>query len=279
MRIFILLLTFLTCLYTLFVFPIELIKASDMNPKKVVLILHGWPQPVEEGSTNEVFLKYFSERGYEIVAPRLFSKDFVLAELEARVYVEKQLGGRKPDVIVGISLGGLLAPTIVKDYPNAKLVFVASGAKMETKSESFKALLELAKKKQFNTIFQMLKFVPQRILFNIYELINPFRGDENQRKIYVEDMKKNFRYIISIPIEEEKEIIDFVNSVDNRELLKTLKNRSLIFSGRNDLMMSGSDGARLEDLLPNSNFIINDRGHFNVFTEANFKDLDKFLGK
>jgi|GEM_PF-2188258 len=242
--------------------------------EKTVLILHGWPQPVTKDS---MYYKYFEEKEYFIVAPQLFTKDFVLDENDAKNYIEKQLSGRKPDVIVGISLGGLLAPVFAKDYPNAKLILIATGPKLEPQATGFKMLLDVAKNKRVLSLLNVIKFLPQKVLFAFYEFINPFRGDTTQREVYKKDMKDNFKYIISIPIEEESEIVNFVSSTDNTELLKTLKNKAIIFAGHNDLIMPTNLGDDFHKLLVNSQLILSEGGHFNVFTERNLSDLDKFL--
>jgi esterase/lipase len=272
-------LVFILLPFLLFIFPLKLVKAQDMETKKTVLILHGWPQPVEPGSVNYSYLEYFQKKGYAVVAPKLFTKDFVLKDPDAKDYVEGLLNGKKPDVIVGISLGGLLAPIIVKDYPDAKLVLIATDPKMQPEALGFKIVLDLAKNKNFLKMLNLLKFMPSKFLFSFYEFINPFKGSEDDRQLYTTDMKLNFKYMLNIPVDEEEEIVNFVSSMDNTELLKTLKNKTLIFSGKNDLMMPGNSKENLHSLLVNSREIINDGGHFEVFTDKNFQDLDKFLAE
>ncbi len=272
-------LVFVLLPFLLFIFPLKLVKAQDMETKKTVLILHGWPQPVEPGSINYSYLEYFQKKGYQVFAPKLFTKDFVLKDPDAKDYVEELLNGKKPDVIVGISLGGLLAPIIVKDYPDAKLVLIATDPKMQPEALGFKIVLDLAKNKDFLKMLNLLKFMPSKFLLSFYEFINPFKGSEDDRQLYITDMKLNFKYMLSIPVDEEEEIVNFVSSVDNTELLKTLKNKTLIFSGKNDLMMPGNSKENLHSLLVNSREIINDGGHFEVFTDKNFQDVDKFLAE
>jgi len=259
--------------------PVKLVKAQNMEVKKTVLILHGWPQPVEQGSLNYQYLTYFQNKGYNVVAPKLFTKDFVLKEPDAKNYVEKLLNGKKPDVIVGISLGGLLVPVIAKDYPDAKLIFIATDPKTQSEAPGLKIILDLAKNINFLRMLNLLRFMPSRILFSLYEFINPFNGSETDRELYVKDMNLNFKYMLAIPVDEEEEIVDFVSSSDNTELLKTMKNKSLIFSGKNDLMMPANSESNLHSLLINSQEIISNGGHFNVIADRNFQDIDKFLSE
>lgn len=259
--------------------PVKLVKAQNMETKKTVLILHGWPQPVEQGSLNYQYLAYFQNKGYNVVAPKLFTKDFILKEPDAKDYVEKLLNGKKPDVIVGISLGGLLVPVIAKDYPNAKLIFIATDPKMQPEALGIKIILDLAKNINFLRMLNLLRFMPSRVLFSLYEFINPFNGSETDRELYVKDMKLNFKYMLAIPVDEEEEIVNFVSSSDNTELLKTMKNKALIFSGKNDLMMPANPKSDLHSLLINSQEIISNGGHFDVIADGSFQDIDKFLAK
>lgn len=250
-----------------------------MTNTKTVLILHGWPQPVAPGTANYQFYEYFKNKGYNVVAPQLFTSNFVLKEPDAKNYIEQLLNGVKPDVIVGISLGGLLAPQIAKDYPDAKLIFIASDPKMQPEAPGFKVVLFLARNKNLLRLLNFIKFLPEKVLFGFYELIDPFRGSPADRKLYLDDMRQNFKYMIAIPVDEEKEIISFVTSTDNTQLLGTLKNQSLIFSGKNDLMMPANSEVNLQTLLTNSQLIESNGGHFEVFTQDNFKDIDKFLSE
>lgn len=241
---------------------------------KNVLILHGWPQPVTKDS---MYYKYFEKNGYNVIAPKLFTEEFALTKNNAKNYIEKLLMGKKPDVIVGISLGGLLAPIIAKDYPNAKLILIATGSKLKPQAVGFKILLTIARSKTILRLLNVIKFLPRRLLFIFYESINPFKGDKTQRQVYLKDMRDNFNYIISIPVEKEYEIVNFVNDTDNTELIKNLTNKTIIFAGYNDLMMPTNLGSEFHNLLVNSQLILSHGGHFNVFTESNFNDLDKFL--
>lgn len=247
-------------------------QKNTMN--KTALILHGWPQSVEKDS---VYIKYFNSKGYNVVAPEIFSQDFELTETESKKFIETKLAGRKPDVILGISMGGLLIPIIAKDYLESKLIFIASGPKIKSSSIGFNLVLRLAKNKKLLNILNIFKFIPTKILYFFYETINPFRGDVSQKSIYSKDMKINFKYILKIPTVKEREIANFVTQTDNTELLKTLKNKALIFTSDNDLVMPSGLGEELHKLLINSEIIISNGGHFNVFTKNNFQDIDKFL--
>jgi hypothetical protein len=61
--------------------------------EKTVLILHGWPQPITKDS---MYYKYFEKLGYSVVAPRLFSNEFVLNANEAKEFILKQINNPRP---------------------------------------------------------------------------------------------------------------------------------------------------------------------------------------
>lgn len=269
-------LTVFMCFVSL-LFPLQLIKAKETTMQKTVLILHGWPQPIEPESVNNIYLEYFTNKNYKVIAPRLFTSDFKLNSEDSKKYIKEKLEGKSPDVIVGISMGGLLAPQIASDYPKSKMVLIASNPKMSPNGQGFKTVINLAKNKDYLKILNLFKFLPGKIIFNLYEIVNPFTGNDEDRQRYVDDMKKNIKYMIDIPIAEEAEIVKFVTETDNTELLKKLPNKTLIFSGKNDLIMSINQSNRFDDLLENSILVETQGSHFEVFTEENFKELDTFL--
>lgn len=241
---------------------------------KTILILHGWPQYRLE---SYFLSKHFKNNGYEVTYPNLFDERFEFNLGNMMYKVKESLDGKIPDAIVGISLGGLIAPYIATQYPNSKLVFVASAASLQSKSKVFNLVLWMTQIKFFMLIPKLIFNLPNDIFEKIYRLVNPFKGDENDREEYEEDTKTNVEFIKSIPIEKEMEIIKFVKDTNNKLLLKGLKNKALIFSGRDDLMMPLEKGRELNDLLENSKLIINDGEHFNVFSEKDLETVEAFL--
>jgi pimeloyl-ACP methyl ester carboxylesterase len=243
---------------------------------KTALLLHGWPRPVDKDSA---YYKLLRKLGYVIVAPEIFSKDFILSISEAKSYIKNKLKGRTPDVIIGISIGGLLAPHITKDYPNAKIILIATCPRLEPKSVGFKILIDLAKKKGFLNALGVVKFLPKRLLFSFCEAISPFKGKLEDKLIYIYAMKKNIEYIMNIPISKEREIVDFITKTDNTELLKSIKNKTLISAGLNDPIMPQYLSHKLHELLTNSRVIVNHGGHMDIIAEPGFKDMESFLAE
>jgi len=130
---------------------------------------------------------------------------------------------------VGVDLGGILTPIIAEDYPQAKLVLIATNPKMKPETKGLKTILDLVKNKNYIQILDRFKFLPQKIFFNFYQFIIPLTGNANGRDKYLADIKTNINYIIAIPLSEESEVVKFVTTTDNTELLKTLNNKAIVF--------------------------------------------------
>lgn len=241
---------------------------------KIILLLHGWPQYRLE---NYFLNKHFENKGYKVVCPDLFDKRFEFSIPNLIHKIQSVLGNNKPDGIVGISMGGLVAPYFASLYPESKLIFVASAANLRSKSKIFNFFLKLAQKSLSVIFFKAMLRLPNDLLEKVYRLINPFMGSHTDKEAYIEDTKANVEFIKSIPIEKEKEIIKFVISVDNRPLLKGVQNKSLIFSGAGDRLMPLEKGQELHRLLQNSRLVIKRGEHFNVFGEKDLETVDAFL--
>ena len=248
-----------------------------MKPSaKKILILHGWPQYRLE---SYFLTKHLKEKGYKIVYPDLFDKRFEFTLPNLLHKVNEMLNNESPDVIVGISMGGLVLPYLARQFPESKLIFVASGANIKSKSNIFNTLFKIANTTFSKKLFKLFFELPDKHLESLYRLINPFKGNVENYEIYEKDTKENIAFIKSIPIEKELEIVNFVKNTNNRLLLQGLKNETLIFSGEDDLMMPKEKGIELKKLLQNSHLIINKGEHFNVFGKKDLKIVEDFLLK
>lgn len=242
--------------------------------EKYALILHGWPG----GRTGNFFLtEYLREKGYKVLAPELFNEEYVFSAENILQNVQKDLSGNNLDVIVGVSLGGLVLPHIAKNFPKSKLIFVASGPYLKSEVPFFNFLIKILRSKLLLRIISLALYLPNSMLAFFYRIGSPFSGVEEMQKSYEDDMLKNINQIKSISPQEESEILDFVYKMDNTEILKTLDNPGLIFNGKKDLFMPEERGKTLQKLLVNSKLIINDEEHFNVFTEADLPEVEKFV--
>jgi pimeloyl-ACP methyl ester carboxylesterase len=245
---------------------------------KVALLIHGYPEPIYESSP---LYQYFQKQGYSIVAPYLFSSEFRLTPQEVKKYVERKLDGQKPDVIVGVSLGGLLAPNIAQDYPNAKLVMVATGPYIRTEIGPYNRILEfVGRTHTFTPLYWVLRSTPTWFYSLVYKTFNHSKLNPDERQKLETHIKENWSCVTAIPKGEDEEVIDFVTNVDNTMILRSLKNPTIIFAGDGDIMMPSRLSGELKELIKNSDLVLgNNKEHWNVFDESNWKDLDSFLGK
>lgn len=249
---------------------------ATTNQEKIVLILHGWPQPIND---NNIYYEYFSNKGFTVIAPNLYLEDFKLGEKHVSSSIINKLNDKNPDVILGISMGGLLAPWFGLQYPNAKLILLATGPKLKPNAFGFNLLLKLTQISFISQLANIIRYFPRKILFIIYQLINPFKGNSNEKKLYIADMKLNIKEMLKYPIVKHIEIANFITKIDNSKILKKIENKTLIFTSDNDSLMPSSLGKSLGDFIPKSKIIFTKGSHFEVFTHNNFKDIDRFLEK
>ena len=170
-------------------------------------------------------------------------------------------------------------PAVAKKYPNSKLIFIAAGPFFKPDSGIFGFFLKISKYKISVLLCEGLLKLPNTLIKFVYLSTYLFRGDSSALEIYKKDMDRNLGYIKKIPVKKDIEVLKFVNSIDNSKLLKNLKNQSLIFSSKNDHYIPLYLGKALHKLLKNSELIIKDGEHFNVFEESDLKTVDEFLKK
>jgi pimeloyl-ACP methyl ester carboxylesterase len=244
---------------------------------KIVLLLHGWPQPIEPGTTPYIYREYFENLGYEVVAPALFSESFMLKNSQIENSILESLTGRSPNVIVGISFGGLIAPLVAVHFPDSKMILISSNPTFKPKSSLFNFIISLGKNKLVLKILKLSKFLPKQIIYIMYKKISSpdHKGIDKNR--YTKDMLNNIKYMYSISVDKYVDIVKFGTTTDNTDLLKKLRNKTLIFSGKNDTLMPINNSSMLTTLLSNSKEIITAGSHFDVFGKENFKDIDNFL--
>lgn len=241
--------------------------------KKTVYILHGWPQAI---TSDSMYFKYFSRREYNVIAPNLYLENFSINETQLITSLLSKLNGKTPDVILGISMGGLLAPHIAQKYPKSKLILIATGPVLESNSIGFNVLFRLINIPIFQSIFNLFRYIPRNLIYQIYKIFNPVR-DISLHEEYIIDMKTNVDVMLSVPVKKHAEIAQFISRVDNTHMLQNLHNKTVIFSGQNDSMMPNKLGNLLGELIHNSQVIVTKGSHFNVFNGKNFSDVSKFL--
>jgi len=248
-----------------------------MRAEKIALVLHGWP-PV---SGDHMIHSFLRSRGYKVIAPNLFilPDKFNLSSIKECLI--SLLDGSIPDLIIGISLGGLIVPYIAEKFPRTRLVFIATGPFFKPSSLLFKFIVLLFKTLPARLLLALFLKLPENWSFaifkNVYGLVCPRKTKIVSSDYYNQDVIRNFKELTKIPIKKELEALDFARSYNNCSVLQKLPNESLVFSGEHDDLMPLYLGKYLNQLLPNSRLIITSGSLYNVFTKDNLTDIGLFL--
>ncbi|OGM10859.1 hypothetical protein A2W13_00155 [Candidatus Woesebacteria bacterium RBG_16_36_11] len=248
------------------------------NNKKIVVLLHGYPEPIHKGHP---LYKYFKNNNYEIVSIYLFDPKFKLTQEDVKKFVSIELKGEDPGVIVGVSLGGLIAPYLAKYYPSAKLVLIATGPYIRTKFTNInKYFSKLENSKILIPLHWLLLHTPSSLYSYFYKRLNKSITKTKERKILETHIKGNWKHLKNIPLSEHREVVDFLISTDNTLLLRSLNNKTIIFTGIGDNMMPSELSIIMKNLIKRSEIVSCDQCiHFDVFNKENYKHLDNFLSK
>lgn len=232
--------------------------------KKRAVIIHGYPAPENEAAP---IWRCLEELGYKVVSPQFlegkerFSVEWIENE------IERLLGGKKPDVLAGISMGGLILPQIAKKYPNAKLLFIATGARLGCKTGTFNWAIKAAASRNGDRMIRALLKVPDSVLGKGYEMIN--KESHGRDKIV--------KAIRNLAPEKHSEVARFVLEANNWELARGLKNKALVISGRRDVLMPPEAGRELAEAIPNCRHYITDAEHFNILNHESLDEIKIFL--
>jgi len=183
------------------------------------------------------------------------------------------------DLVVGISLGGLWAQKLVAKFPRSKLVLIASFSGIGRETKLINKMVFWLNKDWVIKILNLSKKMRTEMLVWIYKQVNkiPRKANEETKHIYEYEMLRNIEYFKNLSVNQIKTAVDNVSSVDNRELLKKIKNKTLIFAGNNDDFCPLSVAKSMNRRIKNSKLVISDGGHFNVFTDNSYIEFEKFL--
>ncbi|MFH1398635.1 MAG: alpha/beta hydrolase [Candidatus Woesearchaeota archaeon] len=236
-----------------------------------VLIIHGFPQRF---SKDHILYSFFKPRGYDITAPSLFS-GFTFKLENCIGHLIKSLHGNTPDVIVGLSLGGLIAPHIAEKYPGSKLVLVGTGTRFSPPSKLVKLIV--THRKISLILFSIIKICPKSLLYFLYKSINPHITDALGTPTYHKDMEKNIVSLTQISNSKLNQILSFITTIDNQDICSRLSNPTLILGAQYDNMIGKSESILLSQKIINSKVDVIEADHFNVLSLDSLRIIDAFL--
>lgn len=231
--------------------------------QKVALVINGVAAPMLDDNFLKSFLTNF---GYEVVVINLVGESVKLNSESINDLVTKELNGREVEVILGWSLGALVAPMVAINYPESKLILVAGGVGN---------LSNLRFLKKVTNVLDLGLALPKDLLVQIYGKINSV--DEHLKEKYNRQMGINIDFFRNLGSQRIDEIIDFLSTVHNGNLLKKINNKSMVVNGVNDKIFPIREGAKISRLLKNGRMMVTDGGHYNVLGEKELPVLREFL--
>jgi len=244
-----------------------------MVRKKVALVLHGYPAPLSSLNKLAEFLR---NKGYMVIVPEYLKQDsFEFTKTAA--WFKSQLRGKKPELILGLSLGGLVLPHVAVNYPKAKLVFVATGEKVKPSVFWLGKVIDLIAGPGGKMIIKTLIKLPKNAIEYGYlkaqKIANPRYINEDLTKRKQETVVA----MRSLEADRHKEIVKFLKTCDNTQIIKKIHNKSLIISGRSDSLMPLARGRELRKLIKNSRLVITGGNHYGVMNKSAWRELGKFI--
>ncbi len=241
---------------------------------RTAVIFHGFPNPLFEGKSP--LLDYLKSHNYEIYMPYLLSNDYKFNPIHVVEEISSHLRGRKPDVIIGISVGGIFAPYLASRFPDAKLILFNTGSHIETGVRLYNKAINIIKNDKNLKLIKILRKTPKWLFRLLYSATN-FREIRNKNVNLYKRADEAYNTAFSIPLSKLHEILEFLNNDDNSSILKIINNRTIIVSSKVDNIMPLKNGESINNLIKNSKLIINERLHYDYYVEEDCKILDDFL--
>ena len=191
--------------------------------------------------------------------------------------IQCELNGTVPDVIVGISMGGLIAPHLAKDYPTTKLIMIASGPKLKTKIPVFNFLIRLEKYDTSLFLWRLIKRIPKSVYLLVYKTFSKYKNNATTMEEYINKANENWNSLQKIPINKVKEVLKFATETDNTDLLTKTVNKTIIIAGRSDKLMPQTHSEKMAGCIKQSRLVTLNRAHYDIFTHNDYALLYDFL--
>lgn len=242
--------------------------------RKTVVILHGFPEILPKKASP--LYNYFAAKEFNIVMPDLMREINHLNIKSVTDFIRLKLGEAIPEAIVGISMGGLIAPHIAINYPDTKLILIGTGPYLKTKLKLYNLLIKLESFDKNLILFRIVKLTPLWLYAFIYKIVNYKKGGTIDID-YAIRAKENWNAVMNISLKKISEVLELVININNTDILKKLTNKTLIFAGKSDVMMPLVLSEELNSLIKYSQLVVSDRLHYDIFSKQDTLFLDKFI--
>ena len=239
----------------------------------MALVLHGYPAPL---SSLKKVADFVRNNGYTVVMPEYLTQESFEINKTAE-WIKKQLRGQKPDLIIGLSLGGLVMPHVAVNYPKAKLVFTATGERVKPSIYWLNILISLVASPVGKPIIYMLLGLPKNIVEWGYVKAQKITNIKSVKEDLTKRKKETVAALFSMDADRHRQVIEFLRKCDNTDLISKLPNNSLIISGSKDTLMPLSRGQQLIVLLKNGRLVITEGNHYGVMDKLAWEELRKFV--
>jgi pimeloyl-ACP methyl ester carboxylesterase len=246
-------------------------EGQPLPAEKTALVIHGWPSPVDKG--QKVY-QVLENEGYNVIAPYLFDECQKISREDISTTIETKLEGRQPEVIVGISMGGIVAQWMAEKYPQSKLILVASGARIQPKGLLVK-LWDWTGLRWVSWAVSGVFRLPENWLVKGYNKASPWVGQ--MYKTDEENLRTNLGYARKIHPRKQWESILMLKETDNRKLLGQLKNTTLVLNGADDFLMPPELGQEICEKMDNGYQTVVPGSHFDLLNDRAMKEIEMFL--
>ena len=240
---------------------------------KTVVIFHGFPKLLTKNKST-VF-NYFLSNNYRVIMPNLLSTKLKFNINEILKYILFELNGKEPDVIVGISLGGLLAPNLATIFPESKLILIGTGHRFKTKIPLYNRLVHIEARDERLLLVKLLRLTPRWLFRFVYNYLNK-SDDLSNRTNYIR-ADEVYDDAFRLSSKKIKEILEFISKINNIELLQRLSNKTIIFAGKNDSIMPVQLSDKINSLMKNSTLIILNKIHYDICAQVDYHQLNEFI--
>ena len=242
---------------------------------KLALVLHGYPRPVSETSRLITLMK---QAGYNVVAPWYLKECREFSVPEVKKLVREKLKNKKPDLIIGLSLGGMLLPHIARDYPKAKVVFLGTGPMLSGRIKWMDNLVKLAAGRVGETAVKTLARLPEKVLKQGYMAVHKIRREKTDSENYIHETEQTVKFFREINVQKHLQTARFIKRCNNCALLQKLPNKTLIISGKNDVLMPPELGRLIQKLVKHSRLVLTSGTHYQLMDGTAYNELSRWLG-